>query len=172
MDFFEVLKKRHSYRENYIDAPVKKEDIETMLDAAIRAPSACNGQTTSFIAITDKALLKKVAAIVDKPVTKTAPCIIVVLTENRPVFGDMSFEIEDYAATVENLLLAITALGYASVWLDGYTRSGTNGKQIAKLLMVPEHLTVRTLIPVGIPSIQIQQKERKEFTERVRWNSY
>ncbi|MFI3258039.1 MAG: nitroreductase family protein [Spirochaetales bacterium] len=172
MDFFETVKKRHSYRDDFSDKPVKKEDIEMILDAAIRAPSGCNGQTTSFIAVTDKDILQKLAQIVEKPVTKTAPCVIAVLCEHRIVYNDMAFEIEDYAASVENLLLAVTALGYASVWLDGYTRQGTNSAQIAKLLNVPENLTVRCLIPIGVPTTEVQQRERKSFNERVHWNTY
>jgi nitroreductase len=55
MDFFETVRKRRSIR-HYGDQPVAQEDILTMLDAAILAPSATNEQPWRFIVIRDKAL--------------------------------------------------------------------------------------------------------------------
>ena len=172
MDFFEAIKKRYSYRGPFTDKTVSEEIMNKILDAGIRAPSGCNAQTTSFIAVTDKTLLNEIASVIDKPVVKTAPLIIAVVTEKKTVFDDVSFEIEDYAAAVENMLLAATALGCASLWLDGYTRRGTNSTQLAKLLRVPAHLTVRTILPIGYPAEQGKQNERFPFAQRVHLNFY
>lgn len=119
MDFFEAVEKRFSFRGTYADKSVSEKDIRRILDAGIRAPSGCNGQTSSFIVVTDKKTLEKIAAVIDKPCVHTAPVIIAVLTEKVEVIPGRSFEIEDYGACVENILLAATALGYASLWLDG-----------------------------------------------------
>ena len=108
MDFFEAIEKRYSFRGEYKAQAVSEKDMRKILDAGIRAPSGCNGQTTSFIAVTDKDLLKKIAGVIDKPCVKTAPLIIAVLTEKVEVFEGTSFEIEDYGAAVENILLAAT----------------------------------------------------------------
>ncbi|MGI5174333.1 nitroreductase family protein [Treponema sp. OMZ 840] len=172
MDFFEAIEKRYSFRGEYTDKTVSKQDMRKILDAGIRAPSGRNGQTTSFIAVTDKDLLKKIAGVIDKPCVKTAPLIIAVLTEKVEVFEGRSFEIEDYGAAVENILLAATALGYASLWLDGYTGSGNNSRRLAEILDVPSHLTVRTILPVGVPAEEGKQRERKAFEERVYLEKY
>lgn len=172
MDFFEAVEKRFSFRGTYADKSVPEKDIRKILDAGIRAPSGCNGQTSSFIVVTDKKTLEKIAAVIDKPCVHTAPVIIAVLTEKVEVIPGRSFEIEDYGACVENILLAATALGYASLWLDGYTQSGTNSARLAEILGVPSNLTVRTILPVGIPSEQGTQRERKSFNERVRYEHY
>lgn len=55
MDFFDTVRKRRSIR-HYSDQPVAHQDILTMLDAAILAPSATNEQPWRFIVIRDKAL--------------------------------------------------------------------------------------------------------------------
>jgi nitroreductase len=55
MDFFDTVRKRRSIR-HYGDQPVAHQDILTMLEAAILAPSATNEQPWSFIVIRDKAL--------------------------------------------------------------------------------------------------------------------
>lgn len=73
---------------------------------------------------------------------------------------------------MENILLAATALGYASLWLDGYTGSGNNSRLLAEILNVPSHLTVRTILPVGVPAEEGKQRERKAFEERVYLEKY
>ena len=45
--------------------------------------------------------------------------MIVCVADPRPVFQTMSFVLEDCAAAVENILLALTSLGYATVWFEG-----------------------------------------------------
>ena len=49
--------------------------------------------------------------------------MIVCVTDPQPVYHTMSFPAEDCAAAVENMLLAIAALGYATVWIDGALRA-------------------------------------------------
>lgn len=55
MDFFEAVKKRRSICE-FSNKPVAHQDILTMLEAAILAPSATNEQPWRFIVIRDKEL--------------------------------------------------------------------------------------------------------------------
>jgi len=45
----------------------------------------------------------------------------IVVTSKCIHAGDynLEFEIEDYAASTENIMLAITAMGYSGVWMDG-----------------------------------------------------
>lgn len=167
MDFFEVIEKRSSYRGEFCDTPVPKEHIEKILDAGIRAPSGMNLQPVSFIAVTEPGLRAALHNIVQKPTTATAPLIIVVATEHMVAHQNgLCFELEDYGAAVENLLLAITALGYASVWMDGYTRQEDRMTQIAQLLEVPKDRTVRCVLPVGVPQTPGAQAEKRPFNVR------
>ena len=57
--------------------------------------------------------------------------------------------IEDGAAAVENMLIAATALGYGSCWLEGYTRQ--REYEFKNLLNVPENRRLFSLVPVGVP---------------------
>ena len=93
------------------------------MQAGIQAPSACNQQIATFVIVDDPALLRQIAQIVDKPVCHSAKAMIACVADPRPVYANISFAAEDCAAAVENMLLAITALGYASVWLDGVLRT-------------------------------------------------
>jgi nitroreductase len=170
MDVFEAVSKRYSYRGEFTDAPVPREDLIKIVLAGIHAPSGKNEQTTSFVIVDDPQLLGQIAQIVDKPVCHSARAMIVCVTDLRPVLGDLSFAVEDCAAAVENMLLAITALGYATVWLDGVLRSGGKAARVARLLAVPEDRSVRILLPLGVAAEPGTQKEKLPFEKRAWFN--
>jgi len=169
MDFFSTVKNRRSYRDAFTDAPVSDEDLVKIVDAGICAPSGCNQQTTDFIIVTNPELLAKLGEIVVNDAVRTAPAIIVVLTTKHTMDFGLDFEIEDYSAAVENMLLAAVALGYASCWFDGVTRLDGRDDLVASLLNVPKGKRVRTLLPVGIPAKTGSQAPRKSFDERAMW---
>ena len=86
--------------------------------------------------------------------------MIVVYSETIET-GHGVFEIEDYAASVENIMRAITASGYAGVWMDGMTKMNDNFRKIKTLLTLPEQCTVRTIIPFGVSTKEVTQREKK-----------
>ena len=173
MDIFEVMAKRHSYRGEFQDKPVPRKDLEKIVQAAIDAPSGCNAQTTSFVVIDDPQLIAKMATIFgDRPVCTTARAIIVCLADSTPAYGTTSFDREDCAAAVENMLLAITALGYATVWYQGYVQQNGNDTKIAKLLGVPDRLRVEVVLPIGVPVTNESPRQKKPLTERVSFNRF
>jgi len=169
MDFFKTVESRHSYRGAYADAKVPDADLVKILDAGIRAPSGCNAQTTSFILVTNPDLRSRISAVLTKDTIRTAPALIIVLTEKVTFSFGLDFELEDYAAAVENILLAATALGYASCWLDGVVRKDSVCGAVADILDVPPGKQVRCILPVGIPLDHVAQPARKPFDERVDW---
>jgi nitroreductase len=172
MDLFQAIERRHSYRGEFTDAPVSRERLEKIVDAGIRAPSGCNAQTTTFVIVDDRETLRLVGDLLDKPVVRTAQALVACIVDPKPVFDNTSFEVEDCAAAVENMLLAITALGYATVWLDGVLRREGIAEKIGSLLGVPEGKTVRIVLPIGVPAEPGRQAERKPFEERAWFNRY
>lgn len=172
MEVFKAIISRHSYRGEYQDVPVPRGDLEKIVDAGIRAPSGCNAQTTSFVIVDDPDKLKSIAQIVDKPCTKTAKAMIVCVADHREVYHGMSFGVEDCAAAVENILLAITACGYASVWLDGVLRTDGVAQKIASLLGIPAGREVRVMLPVGVPVEACNQNQRLPLAGRAWFNTW
>ena len=172
MDVFEAIRKRHSYRAGFKDEPVPREDLVAIVDAGIRAPSGVNAQTTQFVIVDDAERIAALAGIVDKRVVREAKAIIVCVVDHRAVYEGMAFGAEDCAAAVENMLLAITALGYATVWLDGVLRVEDKGRRVANLLGVPENLEVRVMLPLGVPAEERPQRERMAFDQRAWFNHY
>lgn len=170
MEFFETVARRRCYRGEFTDAPVSREALTKILEAAIEAPTACNAQSPSFVAVDDPAILAKIAEIMPTPVCKTAKAAIVCVADERPVFADMSFYKEDCAAAVQNMLLAITALGFHSVWLDGVLRRDQNAEKIAQLLQIPEGKRVQIVLPIGVAPAEPTKAERLPFEKRASFN--
>jgi nitroreductase len=172
MDLFEAISRRYSYRGEFTQAPIPRDDLKKIVQAGIQAPSAKNEQVVSFVIVDDPQLLRQIAEIVGRPVCRTAKAMIVCVADPRPVLGDVSFAAEDCAAAAENILLAVTALGYATVWLDGVLRVEDKAARIGRLLGVPEGKIVRILLPLGVAAEPGSQKERLPFHQRAWFNRY
>lgn len=173
MDLFEAVERRHSYRGKFAPRPVPRDDLRRMVQAGLQAPSGYNAQSTSFVIVDDPALLAALAEIVPGDVVRAAPAaIICVMDPHATKDKEFCFGIEDYAAAVENVLLAATALGYASVWIDGVLRRDGRARRIGALLGISEELEVRVLLPVGAPAEERSQREKKPFGARAWFNRY
>ena len=177
MEFFEVVNNRHSYRGPFTDAPVPDEDLSRIVEAGIKAPSGGNRQSTSFVVVNDASVIEQIAALApNSQVLATCPALIAIVV-NRPPESEAPgpcFGFQDYAAAMENMLLAITALGYASVWLEGmlHSQEGKGARAVADILGVPSPKVVRALIPVGVAAEPLSDRGRKPFDERACWNRW
>jgi len=175
MDVFECIQARYSYRGQYTNTPVPRENLEKIIKAGIAAPSGCNKQTTSFIGLDDCQILEGIMGLIKKNGFggKTPPAGICVLTQRIPGYSDVYFNIQDYAAAIENMLLAITALGYASCWIEGQvTEDVETQKQIAKILNIPAEYIVVGFLPIGVPEKEGKRPSYKLFSERAWYNVY
>ena len=171
MDTYETLATRYSYRGIYQNTPVPRQDLEKIMQAGLDAPSGCNKQTTSLIAVDDPALLAKLQAIVPKG--KTAPAMICVLTRKIIAYKNRSFYIQDYSAAIQNMLLAIHAMGYASCWIEGnITDVDRIGDKMAAILGVPDEYQLVAFLPVGIPAEETKRVSKQAFTERAWFNGF
>ena len=169
----ELIARRASYRGKYLADPVPREHLTAILQAGLDAPSGCNKQTTSLIAVDDPEVLAKLHAVIDPPIGATAPAMICVLTERIIAYRDRCFATQDYAAAIENMLLAITALGYESVWVEGHiTDVDCIGRKMADILGVPEHLELVCFLPVGKAAEPVKRVTKKPFHERAWFNGY
>lgn len=175
MDVFEAIAKRHSYRGPFLDRPAPPEDLRRIVQAGLQAPSGRNAQTTRFVIIDDPDLLRQIGLMhTTSEAMKQARAMIacIVDREPEPVYEGHSFQVEDCAAAVENMLLAITALGYASVWIDGWLRSDDRAAKIGRLLGLPDGKVIRIILPIGVPAENWPQREKSPFEARAWFNKY
>lgn len=175
MELFETINNRHSYRGEFTSAAIDRDTLKKIVAAGVAAPSGCNKQTTEFIAVDDAELAGKIASLSGaNPVVKTAKAFILCVIDKdpKPVYEEFSFQVEDCAAAVENMLLAITALGLASVWIDGWLRREGRAEQIAKWVDLDDDKMVRILLPIGKPAEWFNLPEKLKFEDRVCFNRY
>ena len=173
MDVFDAVFTRHSYRGKYLDTPVPRKDLIRIMEAGLAAPSGCNRQTTSLIAVDDPQILEKIRDVIRPPVGETAPAAIIVLTQRINAYRDKCFAVQDYSAAIENILLAVTALGYQSCWYEGHiTDDDRICDRIAAILHVPDGYDVVCFLPVGIAADSPRAPEKKAFEERAWFNTF
>ena len=149
MNVADAIYNRHSYRGIYQTASVPRADLITILKAGLAAPSGCNKQTTSLIAVDDPEVLKKLHGVIHPDVGQTAPAAICVLTQRICAYRDKCFAVEDYSAAIQNMLLTIVDLGYQSCWYEGHiTDDDRICDKMAQILNIPADYELVCFLPV------------------------
>lgn len=173
MDILSGIQYRTSYRRKYEAAPVPREDLMAIMEAGLAAPSGCSRQTTSLIGVDSPELLSSIKKQISPPIFETAPALICVLTKKTLAYRDKSFYVQDYAAAIENMLLAIVALGYESCWYEGHITDKDNiGRRVADILNVPLDHDLVCILPVGKAKDSISKAKKKPFAERGWFNGF
>jgi nitroreductase len=135
-----------------------------MQHAARRAPSGYNTQPWQFIVVRDTALLGKLGKI-QSCISQAAAAIGVVVDEKATKYWK-----EDAAAAIENMLLAAVALGYASLWVEGYVLAQEDYAR--EVLGVPGHLRFLAILPLGKPAGKAGQAAKKPLSEIAHLDRY
>ncbi|MBO4925665.1 MAG: nitroreductase family protein [Clostridia bacterium] len=173
MDALNAILSRRSYRGAYRSDPVPRKDLTAILQAGLAAPSGCNKQTVSLIAVDDPDTLDRIKAVIDPPVAQTAPAAICVLSRKIIAYRDRCFSVQDYAAAIENMLLTAVALGYQSCWYEGHiTDTDRIGARIARILGVPDDCELVCFLPVGVAESAPTPPKKLPAGERAWFNAY
>ncbi len=121
MNVSEAIRARRSVRK-YKAAQIPDEDIKTILEAAMCAPSACNTRPWEFVVLRSDEAKQKALDI--HPYAKhLAAASIGILVCGRPDLQEgiaSGFFPQDCGAAIENILLQCTELGYGSCWCGIY----------------------------------------------------
>ena len=173
MNTLDAIRARRSYRGRYLPTPVPREHLSAIMEAGLRAPSGCNKQTTSLIAVDDPEVLGQLHAVIDPPAAETAPAMICVLTRPVIAYRDRTFFVQDYAAAIENMLLAIADLGYESCWYEGHvTDVDRIGEKMARILGVPEEYQLVCFLPVGLAAEDVKPPKKLPLESRCCFNRF
>jgi nitroreductase len=151
---------RRSIR-RYQTEPVDQEDVRSLLEAAMAAPSANNSRPWSFVATTDKKLLKDLADAhpYGKMLSDAALAITVCADPSRS-----SWWVQDCSAATENILIAAAGLSLGGVWLGVYGRVERE-TAVRRILGIPDNVSVLCVIALGRPG---ESKEpRTQYDESV-----
>jgi nitroreductase len=184
MDLDDAIAGRRSTRE-YTSEPVDERTVRRLIDAAVHAPSATNGQPWTFTVVRDPGLLDRVSTAAKAHMLTTlggspqadrhraslsdpafhifyhAPALILISgVRQRP------WVVEDCALAAENLMLAAHAAGLGSCWI-GYAQGYLNTPEGKDALGLPATCVPIAPLIVGHPSVVPAPVARRE--PEVRW---
>jgi len=113
--------------------------------------------------VTDQSILQRLSKAAAWSADASAMIVVVMDTASK-------YWVEDGSAAVENMLLAATALGYGSCWLQGNAQP--HEAEFKLLLNIPENRKILTLIPIGVPPHWPEKKQKKPLEDVLHWETY
>jgi len=167
MEFFEVIEKRYSHKEKFLPDEVPMADLDKIAKAGLAAPTGNNTQCVKLIILNGREEVQPLCDVVPTDGMLSAPAAIALLTDSTGHRPPYNFEVEDYAAAAAQMLLAATALGYSSVWLDSPYFDEKNQKAALAVLNAPDKYLLRVVLPIGRPEGEGSRREKLPFDERV-----
>ena len=135
--------------------PVSDEIMEQLVEAALHAPSGMGKKTWSFIAITNKDAIRRLAAAIAAQLGREGydmydPTALIIPTNQK----DSRFGKEDNACALQNVFLAAESFGVGSVWINRL-RGMCDAPAIRPILRelgVPDDHVVYGMAALGYPA--------------------
>jgi nitroreductase len=169
MEAIEAIMSRRSVR-RFARRPVEDSCVQTVLRAAMQAPSAHDRQPWHFVVIRDRATLEAVPRF-HRYAAMLPQADLAILVCGEPALEERDATLnQDCGAAVENLLLAAHALGLGAVWL-GICPGEERVLGMRRLLGIPPHILPIALVALGHPaeSPGSRDRYRPERVHRERW---
>ena len=163
---------RVSVRE-FTGEKISEAQIDTLLRAAMSAPSAINKQPWAFIVVTDEAKIAELGEALPYSRCSNHPAVAIIPCGDlsKAIPGEMAnFWINDVSAATENLLLAAHAMGLGAVW-TGLHPDMNRVKMVQEMLGLPEHIIPLCVVPVGVPAEQPEIKDKYK-PENIHFNGW
>jgi nitroreductase len=157
-----ALHERRSIRK-YTDEPVSDEALASILDAGRWAPSGLNNQPWRFLVVKrDDPRHEKLADCTKyaRIVKSSAACIAVML-EREAMYSEMK-DHQGAGACIQNMLLAVHALGLGAVWLGQIVNDQETS--LDALGLSPEKYELQAVIALGHPD-QPGSSDRKPLAD-------
>lgn len=174
--FGDLVARRFSCRA-YRSDPVPREAVEQILEAARRAPSACNRQPWRFAVVMDAALRTRLLSEgrlpgVNMAWAEKAPVLLVLgmkksfLTHRvAPLLSRVEYPLLDLGIAGEHAILQATELGLGTCWI-GWIRP----KAVRQILDWPADTMPQALITLGWPAARPQRPSpRLPLDELASW---
>jgi nitroreductase len=150
MDVLDTILNRRSIRQ-YTDQTISDDVIETLLKAAMYAPSAVNKQPWHFIVFRDHETGEKIISFhQNASMLRQADAAILVCWDEE-LQHDAGYGPVDCSAATQNILLAAFGLGLGSVWIGLYPRI-QRMESIHALFGLPQNIKPFSIVSLGYPA--------------------
>jgi nitroreductase len=171
METWDTIRARRNVR-HYTDRSIAREDLERILDAGRRAPSASNWQPWNFVVVTDRAQLTELAKVWQggRHVARSAATVALVAREPEDA-RHRDLLMYDLGQATANMMLAAADLGIGS----GHS-SVADQEQARRVLGFPDGYVCVYLIGCGYPADRplrpLIRPDRRPFQEVVHWSRW
>lgn len=158
---------------SYSDRKVGQEQLDTLLRAAMAAPTAGNKQPWRFVVIDDRATLSFFTdTLKNMSMAKDAALAVVMCGDLDAAYPgvERDYWIQDVSAASENLLLAAHAMGLGAVWCGVYPVP-ERVELFSKLLRLPSDIVPMACICIGYPEGTPVPKD-KWHPEYIHYNTW
>ena len=180
MTFIDLAKSRRSIRA-YDKRIIKREDLESCVEAARYAPSACHSQPWKFIIIDDPAKREVISKTVFSghydmnAFARDASAFIAIVSENVKLpawlggkLRKTDFRRIDVGIACAHLVLQAQELGIGTCILGWF-----NEQKLKRVLSVPFYKRIELLIAMGYPfQDELPEKELKSRDSAISFNIY
>ncbi|HRF69717.1 MAG TPA: nitroreductase family protein [Muribaculum sp.] len=165
-DFHDLIVNRRSIRK-YTADEVSAEDVKTLMEAALMAPTSKSSRPWQFVLVEDSAKLEALSKCKEHGAGPIAGCALAIIVAADVEKSDPWIEDASIAATYIQLQAA--DLGLGSCWIQVRGRYTVNDLEsetyVQNLLEMPD-----TIVPVCIITIGRKAEERKpQAVEKLQW---
>lgn len=161
-----TIAERRSVR-RYTDKPLSMETIDTLLRAAMAAPSSKDRRPWHFVVIDNRSQLDTLATRLPyAAMLKHVPQAIAICGD--PNISPVWYI--DCAAATENLLLAAQSMGLGAVWTGVYP-DADRIEAVKEVLSLPDSILTLAIVPVGY-SAGIETPKDKYDSSRIHRNNW
>lgn len=172
MELVEAIKTRRSIR-RFTDKPVDDKLIKQIIELGNLAPSAGNLQPRDFVVVKNQETKDKLtqAALNQKFISKASHVIVVCANMKRVTpYGNRGHElytIQDTAAAIQNMLLAVVDLGLASCWIGAF-----NENMVVEILDLPSYIRPVAILPIGFSDAGPKESTRIPIEDLIRFERW
>ena len=170
MEFRELLKARTSVRHFQSGKPVTEEQIRTILEAGVLAPSAGNIQPWRFTVVRSDEARARLNGALHQRWCASAPVAIVVSVDPRPStsrYGDRGttlYCIQDTAIATEHMHLAATDIGLGACWIGAFDE-----EKVAAAVGINRPITPVAILAIGYSAQASGNQSRRPVADVTRW---
>lgn len=159
MEIREAIFKRRSVR-NFLEKEIDDTIIQSLLEDAMAAPSACNKKPWEFYVIKNKELQDQIKKKI-MFCNYNSPLLIIACGNKKHALtnSDNDYWIQDVSAAIENILLSALSFDLGTCWCGLYPMKRRSSR-VSKILNLPDYI-----IPLGIIQIGYPKKETSGRTQ-------
>lgn len=169
---YETILTRASVR-SYSDREVESATLDSLLHAAMAAPTAMDIRPWHFIVVNEREILDTIGTMAGAwaPVGRSQAAVVVCgSTVGRKPGTDNGFWMQDCSAATENLLLAAHAMGLGAVWCGAYPHAD-RVVSLRTYFGLPDTIVPLNVVALGYPASEVVPK-RKFNEERIHANGW